>query len=118
MKASVKIMLSYDYNHFEICLGTDDEQNLSAKEVNELRKTAQRLADHAVKQYQTAKEKEKGRLNLSYERNRLEEEVDKIKDIPKKKWTAEQKAKVKALEDEEYWNQHNYDYNDDEEMDY
>ena len=46
MEASVKIMRSYDYNHFEICL-SDDCEDLKA--VNELRKSAQRLADEAGK---------------------------------------------------------------------
>ena len=46
-KGSVKIMLSYDYCHFEIALASDEEMEL--KEINEMRKDAQRLADEAVR---------------------------------------------------------------------
>lgn len=105
--ASVKIMLSYDYCHFEICLSTDEEVTL--ERVDNLRKEAQRLADKAVNQYQIAKR------NLNYSpynstyRKKLERDVQIIKEnYPKSEWTEEQKAKVKALKDFRY-----YDYQDD-----
>lgn len=53
MNASVKIMLSYDYNHFEVALSEECED---LKAANELRKSAQRLADEAVRQYKVAQE--------------------------------------------------------------
>ena len=111
MQGSVKIMLSYDYCHFEIALASDKEMTL--KEINEMRKNAQRLADEAVRQYKVAKEMASKRIEISRERANLEREVATIKNIPKKEWTAEQKAKVKALADREYWNKFDYDYEDD-----
>ena len=42
MSASVKIMLSYDYCHFEVSISSDANTVVAA---NELRKAAQRLAD-------------------------------------------------------------------------
>ena len=111
MQASVKIMLSYDYNHFEICLSNDDEMDVQA--VNELRKTAQRLADEAVRQYKVAKKKAELALRLKQEREYLKQEVASLALMPESELTAEQRAKRKALDDEAYWNQAEYDYEDD-----
>jgi len=49
MGASVKIMLSHDYCHFEVSKSTDD--NITDKEINQMRKDVQKLADEAVRQY-------------------------------------------------------------------
>ena len=104
-KASVKVMNSYDYCHFEICLGTDDE-NTTLKQINEMRKDAQRLVDKAVEQYKIAKNK------IPYQkskRSNLEKKAKIIREnYPKSEWTPEQKATVKALDDFEW-----YDYQDD-----
>lgn len=110
MNASVKIMLSYDYNHFEVSLSAE---NLDLNQVNELRKSAQRLADEAVRQYKVSKEKASRKEQLSYEKDRLTYEVKRINEKPESEWTAEEKAKVKALSDEEYFNRFNYNYEDD-----
>lgn len=53
MPASVKIMLSCDYCHFEICKGSDE--NLSNEQIDDMRKDVQRLANKAVKQYKIFK---------------------------------------------------------------
>lgn len=108
MKASVRIMRSYDYCHFEVQLGCDDVQTIEA--VDELRKEAQRLADKAVAQYQTAKEKLRDRLNLDWEREQIERELQQYAMIPENEWPPEIKAKKKKLEDHSYWSQHDYDY--------
>lgn len=109
----VRIMLSYDYNHFEVSLGVADDATF--KDINEQRKECQRLCDEAVRQYKVAKAKSSARANISYEKAELEKEVSEILTIPEGEWTATQKAKVKALEDHAYWSQHNYDYDDDPE---
>jgi hypothetical protein len=114
-KGGAKIMLSYDYCHFEITLASDEEKTLS--EINEMRKEAQRLADEAVRQYKKAKQMANLRVNRMVEREGLIKEVEKIRMIPESEWTAEQKAKVKALEDYEYWSAYDYDYEDDYEDD-
>jgi hypothetical protein len=113
METSVKIMLSYDYCHFEVSLSADLIGDL--KQANDLRKECQRLADEAVRQYKKSKELAQKRIQRLNERDSLEREVNVIKgNIPKNEWSAEQKAKSKALEDEEYWSQFNYAYEDDE----
>jgi len=104
-KASVKVMNSYDYCHFEICLGTDDE-NTTLNQVDEMRKDAQRLVDKAVAQYKIAK---KRILYQKTERTNLEKECQIIKEnYPKSEWTPQQKASIKALDDFTW-----YDYQDD-----
>jgi len=114
--ASVKIMLSYDYNHFEICLGSD--MDLTLKEVNDLRKSAQRLSDEAVRQYKVAKEKASKQCHREYERKELEREVDRIICKPEGERSATDKAKLTALKDHAYWEEHQYDYDDDEPQDH
>lgn len=67
MKASVKIMRSYDYNHFEVTLSSDEDMTLD--EVNEMRKSAARLADQALLQYQLMKKVQSAQLNARTHRN-------------------------------------------------
>ncbi|MBN1625007.1 MAG: hypothetical protein JW944_00670 [Deltaproteobacteria bacterium] len=103
-KCSVKVMNSYDYCHFEICLGTDED--LTIDQVNELRKDAQRLVDKSVAQYKIAKN------HIPYQDGKhadLERKVKIIKEnFPTSEWTPEQKATVKALDDFRF-----YDYQND-----
>ena len=107
MGASVKIMLSYDYCHFEVCLSTDGD--IPLKDVDGMRKYCQRLADKAVAQYKIAKNSIAFGERGSATRARLEREVKIIKEnVPKSEWTPTQQATVKALENFQY-----YDYQDD-----
>jgi hypothetical protein len=114
MKGSVKIMQSYDYNHFEVTLSSDEEMDL--KQINEMRKEAQRLTDEAIRQYKVSKQKAASRDKLDYERKSLANEVEHIKQKPENEWTAEERAKIKAIADDIYFNQHNYNYDDDSDI--
>jgi len=110
-KASVKIMRSYDYCHFEICLGTDED--ISLIDVDKIRKDAQRLADKAVDQYKIAREECSRKISLRQERDLIINKVRAIKEnFPESEWTEEQKALVKTLEDYEWQLSHDYDYED------
>lgn len=111
--ARVKVMRSYDYCHFEVCLSSDEE--VSLQEINNLRKKAQCLADEAVRQYQLAKRKAELRCHLENEKAQLEREIQEITKKCPVDWKAEEKAKVKALEDHEYWSQYDYNYDDPDE---
>lgn len=113
-KATVKVMNSYDYSHFEVTLSTDEL--VDADSVNVMRKRAQRLVDEAIRQYKVAKEKAQKRCSLEYERQNLKQEVSLIKLRPESEWTASDKAKVKAMDDDAYWRAHDYDYNDDNDL--
>jgi uncharacterized protein YicC (UPF0701 family) len=112
MGASVKVMRSYDYCHFEICIGADDAK--SDAEIDELRKRAARLADKAVEQYKIAKNVEGSKLSRSGEYERLKREVQDIERLPDGDRTPNQVAKVKLLADrnwQEYISER-YDYQD------
>jgi hypothetical protein len=116
IQATVKVMLSYDYCHFEISktIEGDDaghgyQNDLTQKDIDDARKDCQRLADKAVGQYRTAKEMATKRLGNSYERMQLEKEVREIKQKKDEFVTPEDKAKIKTLEDYNHYN-----YMDDE----
>lgn len=103
---SVKIMLSYNYCHFEIALAGEE---MTLDEVDAMRKEAQRLADKAVHQYKVAQKNLRYSPYNSEYRRELENKVRIIKEnFPRSEWTPEQKAIVKSYEDFEY-----YDYQDD-----
>ena len=107
-------MRSYDYCHFEICLGSDD--NLTLAQVDDMRKDAQRLVDKAVDQYKLAKKYYESIEPLQYKQNELEKKVLIIKEnYPASEWTPEHKATIKALKDIKYKLSNPYDYYDDEE---
>jgi len=113
MKGSVKIMLSYDYSHFEVALSSDEDMN--ATEVNALRKTAQRLADEAVRQYKKAKENAELRSQDKYNKARFLLEVKAIEAVPEQERTVGEMAILKRYQDENWEAQfdHDYDYEDD-----
>lgn len=114
MSASVKIMLSYDYCHFEIALSSEANTVVAA---NELRKTAQRLADEAVRQYKQAKDEATRRANAQYQVPALKSEVEAILVLPESERSPRQKGTVKALEDAEFAASHSYLYDDDDLVD-
>jgi hypothetical protein len=97
--ASVKVMRSYDYCHFEVALSMS---NATAEQVDALRKTAARLADKAVQQYQIAKAQHSKRLYAQNELAAIEAEAEKIVLVPEKERTPEQLALLKTLSDLHY----------------
>ncbi len=110
--ATVKVMLSHNYNHFEASIALENEDGVTIEDIDAARKDCNRLCDKAIKQYNTAKSVENKRLQLSGEKYNLTKEVEEIKKIDESLWTVVQKAKVKALAD------HNWDllwdYDDDQ----
>ena len=111
MNVSAKIMLSYDYNHFEMTLSDDCE---TMKDADALRIKAQRLADRAVEQYKKAKDIASKRIARRDERLKVEKEVGELLKIPESERTPTQKGTIKALEDTEYWEAYDWRYEDDE----
>ena len=109
--ATVKVMLSHDYNNFEASIALENEEGITTKEIDEARKDCNRLCDKAILQYKTAKRVQERRTYLDIEKKRLEQEVERIVLEKKKKdWTPEEKAKVKALDDRDW--ELNWDYED------
>ena len=111
--ASVKVMRSHDYCHFEVQLGAAGSAfaGITPEQVDELRKVAARLADKAVEQYKVAK-----RNFEELDRERREHEwdarnVDRIKAKPEHERTPEEAVALKKFNDHQY--SRRYDYEDD-----
>jgi hypothetical protein len=109
--ASVKVMRSHDYCHFEVVLGTSDA-DLTTQQIDDLRKTAARLADKAVAQYVTAKEAEAKRTNAGYSLARYAKECEPIEAKPEEERTPEEKATLKHFRDLIHFSRRHYDYED------
>jgi hypothetical protein len=116
MKASVRVMLSHDYNHFEVALSSDEEMH--AGEVNELRKTAQRLADEAVRQYKVAKEAAARREKGQYAKQSFLQMVHEIQGKSEADRSIEEIAILKQYDDEEWEAQFDYRYDYDDDSDF
>jgi hypothetical protein len=116
MTGSVKIMLSYDYSHFEVALSSDDE--VDAAGVNKLRKTAQRLADEAVRQYKKAKEVAAQREQSVYAKTHFLQDIRRIEATAEADRTVRDLAMLKQYRDEQWEKQfqYEYDYDDDEDF--
>ena len=104
--ATVKVMRSHDYCHFEVSLSTDTANTIS--EVDSLRKEAARLADKAVEQYKVAKSAA----------NRIEAfkskwQLEMANEVPESERTPEMKAIIKFHNDEAFRSRFTYDYEDD-----
>lgn len=110
--ATVKVMLSHNYNHFEASIALENEDGVSIKDIDEARKDCNRLCDKAIKQYNQAKEHESKRARNLSEKRQLELEVAGIKQKDKSMWTVTEMAKVKAYEDHNW--ELRWDYEDDE----
>ena len=112
MSASVKIMLSYDYNHFEVCLSSD--QDLSLDLVDDMRKDCQRLADKAVTQYKIANESAVRRSDGRYQLQNFIQACKIIENKPPEDRTIKEIGMLKQFTDEKYQEQflYPYDYED------
>lgn len=108
-QASVKVMRSFDYCHFEVALSSDTLMTL--QEIDMMRKQAARLVDKAVSQYATMKRWAENEWLRTNRREELERQAKIIRETPEVEWSEEQKAVIKALDDTN-WNRR-YDYEDD-----
>jgi hypothetical protein len=115
---TVRVMLSYDYNHFEVCLGVPDEATLG--EINDVRKNAMRLCDEAIRQYKIAKELAAQRNDGACAMKNFEADCTRIKQKDPQDRTIKEIAMLKQYEDEEWRSQfkYDYDYDDDYEPDW
>ncbi len=118
--ASVKVMLSYDYSHFEASMQLGNDEGISRAEIDEARKICQRLADKAVGQYKKAKDMAAKRSNSKFEKSNFEYDCNQIKQKPENERTVDEKAMLKQYEDENWQSQfeYPYDYEDEEDEDY
>ena len=115
--ASVKVMLSYDYSHFEASMSLENDNGLELNEIDSARKDCQRLADKAVGQYRKAKEMAALRTDGKYQIGNFEDQCKRIAEKSENDRTLREIAMLKQYEDEDWQSQfkYDYDYDDDEE---
>jgi hypothetical protein len=114
--ASVKVMRSHDYCHFEVALasnflGLSSEDTTLA--VDDLRKTAARLADKAVEQYKVAKENLERQESHDRRAEYIREEAAAIEAKPEGERTPDEQATLKTYKDHVFHANRRYDYDDD-----
>lgn len=114
--ASVKVMLSHDYCHFETSMQIENENGLSLKDIDEARKNCYRLANKAVSQYIIFKDAAARRGNSEYEMNLFEATCKKILTKKEEDRTIKEIAMLKQYQDENWQSQfdYRYDFEDDE----
>ena len=119
-RASVKVMLSYDYSHFEASMELENDICVSLQDIDNARKQCQRLADKAVAQYKVAKEMASNRNNGKYEMQNFEAQCLKIRDKSEHDRTLKEIAMLKQFENENWKAQfeYPYDYDDDDNDNY
>lgn len=109
MKATVRVMRSYDYCHFEVVLSSDEEMDMD--QVNELRKKAALLVDEGVRQYIIAKKKENDRNRRDWEIRESLKRLEIAKQKSESELTIEETALLRADADKSFWeNVHKDDY--------
>lgn len=116
--ASVKVMLSYDYSHFEASMSLENDSGLSMKEINEARKNCQRLCDNAVRQYKVYKQAASNRQDGQFKMSMFENECKKIAAKDEHDRTLKEIAMLKQYENENWQAQFQYDYDYDDDEDY
>lgn len=114
--ASVKVMLSYDYSHFEASMSLENDNGLSVNEIDEARKKCQRLADKAVAQYKHAKTNAARRVDGDIKIRAFSQECEMIKKKEEHDRTLKEIGMLKQYMDENWEEQFydKYDYDDDE----
>lgn len=113
--ASVKVMRSHDYCHFEVCLSSEwgkTQEPPTISEIDELRKTAARLADKAVKQYKIAKANAELMIQDKYRLESIKVDAKRAEMTPESERTPREKSAIKALADYNF-TRNRYDYQDD-----
>lgn len=116
--ASVKVMLSYDYCHFEASMSLENESGLSEVVIDDARKKCQRLADKAVGQYKKAKQMASNRSDGEYQMRNFQEQCERIKAKDEQDRTIKEIAMLKQYEDENWQANFMYEYDYDDDDDY
>jgi hypothetical protein len=115
--ASVKVMLSYDYSHFEASMSLENDKGLEIIEIDNARKVCQRLADKAVGQYKTAKQMAQERTDGEYRIRNFAQQCEAIAQKNEEDRTVKESAMLKTYRDEKWMDQfiyNDYDYDDDD----
>lgn len=109
--AQVKVMLSYDYCHFEASCTIENANGVDNYDIDGTRKDMQRICDKAVRQYKVAKEMANNRQNSEYEKQRFASQCSAILNKSECDRTVKEIAMLKQYQNEEWESQFNYSYN-------
>lgn len=114
--ASVKVMLSYDYSHFEASMSLENDKGIEPLELDEARKNCQRLADKAISQYKKAKSCAANRNDGVYKMQNFETQCKRIEAKAEGDRTINEIAMLNQYKNENWQAQFDidYDYEDDE----
>lgn len=113
--ASVKVMNSYNYSHFETSMTLENDNGVTLKDINDARKNCQRLVDNAIQQYQTAKDFAAKRNDGKYQMENFKSQCEKIKIKQQNDRTINEIAMLKQYETEDWEKQFAYEYDYDDE---
>lgn len=108
--ASVKVMLSYDYSHFESSMTLESDIGVTKNEMDEARKDCQRLCDKAISQYKKMKELAGKRTDGVYQMANFEVECRKIEGKNEEDRTIKELAMLKEYKDQKWRDKFLYDY--------
>lgn len=108
--ASVKVMLSYDYSHFEASMALENENGVTIKEMDDARKDCNRLANKAIAQYKIFKEQAAKRSDGEFKMKNFEAECKRIKEKSEYDRTLKEIAMLKQYENENWQAQFDYYY--------
>lgn len=114
--ASVKVMRSYDYCHFETSMSLENDSGIAPGEIDLARKDCQRLCDKAVAQYKKAKESAAKRTDGTYAMQNFEAECKRIAAKNEHDRTLKEIGMLKEYEDQAWREKfdYHYDYEEDE----
>lgn len=115
--ASVKVMQSYNYCHFEASMSLENDNGISVNEIDEARKSCQRLTNKAIGQYQKGKEVAASRNDSGIKIRAFKQEISLIQNKQLSDRTLREIGMLKQYEQENWEAQFevHYDYDDDDE---
>ena len=117
--ASVKVMLSHDYCHFETSMSLENESGVTLKDIDDARKNCNRLMDKAIAQYKIAKKMAQDRTDGKFKIQNFTNACEKIKMKAEGERTINEMAMLKQYDDENWQDQfeNDWDYDDGAEHD-
>lgn len=114
--ASVKVMQSYNYCHFEAAMSLENDNGIQVKEIDEARKTCLRLTNKAIGQYQQGKQVAANRNDAGVKIRAFKQEIELIQKKNEHDRTLREIGMLKQYEQENWEAQfeESYDYDDDD----
>ncbi len=116
--ASVKVMRSYDYCHFEVAMTIENDEDITLIEIDNVRKNCMRLADKAVEQYKIAKVNYDNKSQRDKDKLGFEKDCQKIAAKSEQDRTIKEMAMLKSYVDGNWKAQFDYDYDYEDDREY